>query len=1068
MQACSTQRSTCQPECNLVRKYGQRGDEATMSGSAWLDRTVLWIACAAALLTPAIPVLGADDSGPIEQMYHSAWTARDGLSEVVSALAQTEDGFLWVGTTEGLYRFDGMTFEAYKPEAGSFPAIGIKTLAAAPDGLWIGYLSGGVSVLKDGRLKNYSERDGLPISRVLSIVHTEDGKVWVAAVGGVARLDGDYWHKVRLDWNFTARTARELVVDPSGTLWAAVETGVLYLPKGAHSFEDAGVHSRQTISLALAPDGSIVYTDLRKASEPQSVCRLQIKPSGSVVRCISLPDIQSASDIQSVFVDRTGSIWFTGDNVMRLAHPELLEWNGGRIPRASIEEYGKNEGLTAATDTIFEDHEGNIWVGTDKGLDRFRQRNLRWYPAPENQLLFNLAQGDGGEIWASTFHGPVYRIAAGKLIPGSPNNVSYFYRDPSGALWASRRDGIWTWSGGRFVKQTVPKVVDQIMPVTPADPMIVASAAADSSGGVWIAIGGRGEFYVKNGEWRFVPVLKDHPDWAANAAAVDNEGRLWLANGAHLAAYKDGVSQVYDDVKGPGIGPIKTIRELANSVLIGGELGLSVYHGGGFHRIEPADGSSFGSVTSIVPTPADGVWLAATPGIVHIAADELAMAVEQPGYRVRCDILDSVTDLPDPLQGGFAQNEALRAKDGSLWFATVEGFAQVNPRLHHNPLAPPVAIRSMVADDRTYSTFSPARLPALTRNIRFDYAALSLSIPERVRFRYRLDGLDSKWREVGSIRQAVYDNLGPGKYTFRVIACNNDGVWNMTGATMAFTILPAWYQTSSFRIGCIGAFLLLMWALYHLRLQGLQRQFNMTLEARVSERTRIARELHDTLLQSFQGLMLRFQTVDEMLPARPMDAKKALECALNRGDQAISEGRDAITDIRASALANQDLAKSITALMTNFGEELSEGKRASVPFQVLVEGTPRIVRTSIQSDIYRIAQESLGNAFRHAQAQHIETEITYGESLRLRFRDDGKGIDQSVIEHGGRPGHWGLPGIRERAKQIGAQLEIWSELGAGTEIELSVPGSIAYEVFTTKGSFRIFPKRMEQDYERRS
>jgi signal transduction histidine kinase len=241
----------------------------------------------------------------------------------------------------------------------------------------------------------------------------------------------------------------------------------------------------------------------------------------------------------------------------------------------------------------------------------------------------------------------------------------------------------------------------------------------------------------------------------------------------------------------------------------------------------------------------------------------------------------------------------------------------------------------------------------------------------------------------------------------------------------------------------------------------------MSLEARVSERTRIARELHDTLLQTFQGLMLRFQTVDEMLPARPLDAKKALECALNCGDQAISEGRDAITDIRASTLANQDLATSITALMTNFGEELSEGKGASVSFRVLVEGTPRIVRPNIQSDIYRIARESLGNAFRHAQAQHIETEITYGKSLRLRFCDDGKGIDPGIIEHGGRPGHWGLPGIRERAKQIGAQLEIWSELGAGTEIELSIPGSIAYEVFATKGHFRIFPKRMEQGYEYR-
>jgi signal transduction histidine kinase/streptogramin lyase len=1029
---------------------------------------IIAVIAALPLLVSMVSRAEHSDAVPIAQMYHSAWTARDGLSGVVSALAQTEDGFLWVGTTEGLYRFDGMTFEEYKPDVGNFPATGIKTLAAAPDGLWIGYLSGGVSVLKDGRLKNYSERDGLPISRVLSIVHTEDGKVWVAAVGGVARLDGDHWHKVRLDWNFTARTARELVVDPSGTLWAAVGTGVLYLPKGARSFVDAGVRAHQVTSLAPAPDESMVYIDFPKPNGPPDVCRLQMKPGGSVVRCISLPEIQSASDIQSAFVDRKGSLWFTGDNVMRLAHPELLEWNGGRIPRASIEEYGKNEGLTASTDTMLEDQEGNIWIGTDKGLDRFRQRSLRWYPAPENQLFFNLAQGDGGEIWASTLGGPVYRIAAGRPILGSPNNVRYFYRDPSGALWMSRPDGIWAWSGGRFIKQAVPKVVDQIMPVTSADPMIVTSAAADSSGGVWIAIGGRGEFYVKGGEWRFVPILKDHPDWAANAAAVDNEGRLWLANAAHLAAYKDGVSQVYDDLKGPGIGPIKTIRELSNSVLIGGELGLSVYHGGGFHRLEPADGSSFGRVTSIVPTPADGVWLAATPGIVHIAADEVATAIERPGYRVRCDILDSVTDLPDPLQGGFAQNEALRAKDGSLWFATVQGFAQVNPSLRHNPLAPPVAIRSMVADDRTYSTFSLARLPALTRNIRFDYTALSLSIPERVRFRYKLDGLDSKWREVGSIRQAVYDNLRPGKYTFRVIACNNDGVWNMTGATMAFTILPAWYQTNSFRIGCIGAFLLLLWVLYQLRLRQLHHQFSIGLEARVSERTRIARELHDTLLQSFQGLMLRFQAVDEMLPARPMDAKKALEGALDRGDQAISEGREAITHIRVPTLASHDLAKSITELMTDLSEELDKGSRGSATFRVLVEGAPQTVRPTLLGEIYCIAQESLGNAFRHAQAQHIETEITYGESLRLRFRDDGKGIDSSVIEHGGRPGHWGLPGIRERAKQIGAQLEIWSELGAGTQIELSIPGSIAYEVFATKGRFRIFPKRMEQDHEHRS
>jgi signal transduction histidine kinase len=266
----------------------------------------------------------------------------------------------------------------------------------------------------------------------------------------------------------------------------------------------------------------------------------------------------------------------------------------------------------------------------------------------------------------------------------------------------------------------------------------------------------------------------------------------------------------------------------------------------------------------------------------------------------------------------------------------------------------------------------------------------------------------------------------------------------------------------------VGGLVLLLWALYQLRLQQLERQFGMQVEARVNERTRIARELHDTLLQSFQGLMLRFQTVGEMLPARPLDAKNALEGALDRADEAISEGRDAITDIRATTLASRDLEKSITALMTNLSEELAAGNGCSVTFRVLVEGVPRAVRPTLQDEIHRIARESLRNAFRHAQAGHIETEITYGESLRLRFRDDGKGIDPSVVEHGGRSGHWGLPGIRERAKQIGAQLTVWSELGAGTEVELSIPGSIAYEASPTRPRFRLFRKRTEQDHEHQS
>jgi signal transduction histidine kinase len=475
----------------------------------------------------------------------------------------------------------------------------------------------------------------------------------------------------------------------------------------------------------------------------------------------------------------------------------------------------------------------------------------------------------------------------------------------------------------------------------------------------------------------------------------------------------------------------------------------------------PCDG-----INSLIEDNQGKLWLSSECGLVEIPKTELQKWWQEPDTIVQFDIWDSLDGfLPDhvPFEG------AAKSPDGRLWFANGAVLQMIDPaHISRNLLPPPVHIEEVIADRRSYDPGGNLRLPPITRDLEIDYTALSFMAPRKVRFRYRLEGHDVNWQEPGTRRQAFYSDLPPRKYRFHVTACNNDGVWNEAGATLDFRVMPAWYQTIWFRVSCVGGFVLLLWALYQLRLQQLQRQFNMTLEARVGERTRIARDLHDTLLQSFQGLMLRFQTVDEMLPARPIDAKKALEGALDRGDQAISEGRDAITDIRASTLASHDLAKSITALMTNLSEELAAGNGVSVTFRVLVEGAPRTVRPTLQGEIYRIARESLGNAFRHAQARQIEAEITYGESLRLRFRDDGKGIDPGVVEHGGRPGHWGLPGIRERAKQIGAQLEVWSELGAGTEVELSIPGSIAYEVFPTKARFRIFRKSTEQDHEHRS
>jgi len=407
---------------------------------------------------------------------------------------------------------------------------------------------------------------------------------------------------------------------------------------------------------------------------------------------------------------------------------------------------------------------------------------------------------------------------------------------------------------------------------------------------------------------------------------------------------------------------------------------------------------------------------------------------------------------------------------GRIWFSLSSGLSVVNPsRITDNSVPALPHIEAITADNNTANLAASVRIPPSPRRITFEYTGLSLAVPGRIRFRYFLENFDSSWSRPVTAREAVYTNLGPGSYRFRLVASNSEGLWNGPETAIVLNVAPAYYQTYWFRLSCIAAFLGMLVTVYQLRLRQLSREFNLRLEERVAERTRIARDLHDTLLQSFQGLMLRFQTVDEILPARPMEAKKALEGALNRADQAISEGRDAISDMRASSLVDRDLAKSMTALMTDLSEELAAGNGGPVAFRVLVEGAPRAVRPILQDEIYRIARESLRNAFYHAQARHIETEITYGESLlRLRFRDDGTGIDPRVLEHGGRSGHWGLPGMRERAKHLGALLEVWSELGAGTEINLSIPGSIAYEAFSTRAGFRLFRNRTELNHEHRS
>jgi signal transduction histidine kinase len=437
----------------------------------------------------------------------------------------------------------------------------------------------------------------------------------------------------------------------------------------------------------------------------------------------------------------------------------------------------------------------------------------------------------------------------------------------------------------------------------------------------------------------------------------------------------------------------------------------------------------------------------------------------QPESRLKVRVFDA----SDGVQSGVGHfNTSARTLDGRLWFANGTLLQMIDPaHMAGNTVAPPVHVDLIVADRKSYSPQEGLSLPPLTRDLEIDYTALSFVLPQKVFFRYMLDGRDTRWQEPGTRRQAFYNDLRPGHYRFRVIACNNDGVWNEVGATLEFNILPAFYQTKWFVLFCVAATTCLAWMAYRYRVRQVTGRLDMQFKERLSERTRIARELHDTLLQSFQGLTLHFQRARNLLPDRAAEAIQTLDKALDGAEQAIVEGRDAIHDLRSLAPAAQGLAEEITAL----GEELiaEDTNKEPAQFRVVIEGSVRVLHPNVHLDISRIAREALRNAFIHSQGRLIETEITYSDKLfRLRIRDDGKGLDPNVRDQGERTGHWGLRGMRERAERLGGELDLWSEPGAGTEVELRLPGSIVYEASPARNGVRLFWKKMINDHERPS
>ncbi|HEY3823781.1 MAG TPA: two-component regulator propeller domain-containing protein [Bryobacteraceae bacterium] len=975
-------------------------------------------------LSPAALALDADRS--IDQFFHTSWTVKDGAPTGLTRITQTTDGYLWLATQTGLVRFDGIRFTRFEPSNGRLPSNSIASLLPTADGgLWIGFVPNGAAFLKNGRIVSWTQREGLPAAPVYAIGLDGEGTVWAGTSRGLWRFENSRWTRSRAESGFPDTTVNEFYLDREKCLWVSTLDGLFYLPLHGHRFERV---SSESPLLAQTAYGRFWMSDNQGLLRPfsRNADRALI-PAPRGVRL----------DATQLLLDRDNTLWImTRDNgIVRMAHPDDV----AHALDKPLQHFTLKDGLTDDRVTAaFEDREGNIWAATRNGLDRFRPKNVFASPFPYGDEGWDLAlvSDTEGAVWAGNLGQSLMRLKDNRLSrTGGVQRITCAYRDPSGVLWFGGESSLAKVIGGRLQSARLPPQIDL------ARGWVVQAITADKTGALWISVQQNGVFKLENGVWAQYGDVPALPRRTAVSMFTDPRGRIWLGyTGNALAVLDNARVQTFSAPDGLETGMVTAMAWSHGRLWVGGEFGLGFFDGARFHMISSENDSQFRGVSGIVATSGGDLWLNQAPGVTHIARSEIDAVIGDTRHRLDTrvfDFRDGVSGLASPVR---PVPSAIQSSDGRIWVSGTTGVSWIDPsRIYLNRFPPPVSIESIAVDGRTVGSGSAAELPVSPFNVRIDYTALSLSVPERVRFRYRLEGFERDWQDAGTRRTAFYTKLGPGHYRFHVIASNNDGVWNTEGGTAEIVVPPAYFQTTWFAILCVSAAAGCLWILYLLRMRQVAAQMQSGLNERLAERERIARELHDTLLQGIQGMILRLQgAANRISPNEP--ARHMMEDALDAADAMMAEGRERVRDLRAHSEAPGSLAEAFSAVAAQLS-----GDGAYPAFRVVLEGDQRELTPLVRDELYRIGREALVNAFAHAHARLIEAELVYRpHELQLHFRDDGSGIDPIVLTAGGRPGHWGLTGMRERAKRLGAAFEIRSRAGAGTEIDLKVSATVAY------------------------
>lgn len=961
-----------------------------------------------------------DPARALSQYVRDRWGPEQGFPRgPVYAITQTADGYLWIGTESGLVRFDGLNFRLITNDAAPISSV-LGLVADDENNLWVRLQGPTLQRYRNGQFQDAMAKLGMAYSNVTVTSRSNRGGLLVARLesGVITHRAGKF--DLLLAATPLARSPVISVAQTSdGDVWMGTRDAGLFRMAGNRVFAvERGLPDTKVN--CLLPDGERglwVGTD-------HGIARW----NGTELTTKGIPVSLNQFQTLALASDRDKNLWVGTDS------RGLLRLNSKGVSSLDVGNSGSPEAVTA----IFEDREGNLWIGSAGGIERIRDSAFVTYSSAEGlptdgsiPVFIDSSErvwfppGRGGLWWLKDEqHGTVSAETLSK-------DVVYTIAGKDSEIWLGRQRG-----GLTRLRLHGSSVSTQTF--TSRDGLAqdsVYSVLQTRAGTVWAGTLSGGASKLEKGKFATFTTANGLASNTVASILEGSDGTIWFATPAGVTAFSNGKWLSYKTADGLSSMNANCLLEDSQSVLwVGTSTGLAYKRGGVFRTATKTPASLREQVFGIAEDRLGWLWLATSNHVLRVRREGLLQGTLSDGDIREYGIADGLRGVE-----GVKRHQSV-AKDhkGRIWFSLNRGISVVDPaRLDASSLPAIPQIQGIAADGAAMGLEAVVRVPAGSQRIAVSFAGLSLSVPERVRFRYKLDGFDQTWGEALSAREAVYTNLGPGKYVFHVVASNPDGVWGKTEAAMTFDIAPFFWQSTWFRLSTVLASALMVAGLYRYRLHVLTQRLNVRFEERLAERTRIAQELHDTLLQGFLSASMQLHVATDGLPSDSA-ARKPLGRILELMGKVIDEGRNAVRGLR-SGDSSSDLVQSFSRI----GEEFAVDE--SVEFLVIVEGRPRPLHPLLRDEVYRIGREALVNAIRHSKAERIEVELDYSsKGFRVLVRDNGCGIEPSVL-NAGRDGHWGLPGMRERAERIGGKFNVWSGAGAGTELALSIPGKLAFQ-----------------------